>query len=75
MTLGSPLVRELNGDLSSLEEVECQSYYSPLDQVVLPARRGVLPVGPCTALPPTLHQHILSDPRSLEALRQVLLAP
>ncbi|MCP9883989.1 alpha/beta fold hydrolase [Synechococcus sp. ATX 2A4] len=75
LKLGSPLVRELNGDLSGLDQVDCQSYYSPRDQVVVPAWRGVLPVGPSTALPPTLHQHILSDPRSLEALRQALLAP
>jgi triacylglycerol lipase len=72
---GSPLLNQLNSDLRTLETVDCQSYYSPTDQVVVPPWTGVLPVGPTHRLPPTLHQYILSDPRSLAVLENDLLSP
>jgi triacylglycerol lipase len=75
LKLGSPLLRHLNADLEPLQQVECISYYSPADQVVVPGWKGVLPVGPRQTLGPVLHQHILSDPRSLAVLRRELLRP
>jgi triacylglycerol lipase len=75
LKLGSPLIERLNADPTALEGIDCRSFYSPTDQVVVPGWKGVLPVGRCTALPPTLHQHILSDPRSLEVLTRELLEP
>jgi triacylglycerol lipase len=75
LKVGSPLLRQLNSSLEDLESLDCRSFYSPTDQVVVPGRRGVLPVGSCQALPAVSHQAILWEPRSLAILREALLAP
>ncbi len=75
LKLGSPLLRRLNGDLSTLETVDCHSYYCPTDQVVVPGWKAVLPLGPCRPLPVWQHQNVFSEPRSLTILQRELLRP
>ncbi|MCP9849385.1 triacylglycerol lipase [Cyanobium sp. Morenito 9A2] len=75
LKMGSPLIQRLNEDVRSLASVECLSLFTPIDQVVVPGWRGVLPVGKSRSLPATLHQFVLRDPRCLAVLRRELLRP
>jgi triacylglycerol lipase len=72
---GSALLQQLNGDLSSLEAIECCSFYSDLDLVVVPGRRAVLPVGQQRMLPVWTHPQVLRDRLSLEPLAEELMRP
>jgi triacylglycerol lipase len=72
---GSALLRQLNGDLSSLEAIECCSFYSGLDLVVVPGWRAVLPVGAQKMLPVWTHPQLLNDHLSLQLLAEELKRP
>ena len=72
---GSALLQQLNGDLSSLEAIECCSFYSDIDLVVVPGRRAVLPVGEQRMLPVWTHPQVLRDRLSLEPLAAELMRP
>lgn len=73
MRRGSPLLRRLNDDLSSLEGVECHSYVGRFDHMVVPVSSGVLPVGSCTLLPVGNHRNLIRDPRALDPIVEDLL--
>ncbi|MCT0212965.1 MULTISPECIES: triacylglycerol lipase [unclassified Synechococcus] len=73
LKLGSPLLKQLNDAPELLKAVDCRSFYTPTDQLVVPGWRGVLPVGCCEAFPAMSHQAILRDPRALTILREALL--
>lgn len=75
MKPGSPLLRRLNEEPHALAGVDCLSFYTPTDQVVVPGWKAVLPFGPARPLPVRLHQNVLSAPASLEVLRRELLRP
>ncbi|MCT0248593.1 alpha/beta fold hydrolase [Synechococcus sp. CS-205] len=75
MKPGSPLLRQLNEDPQALAGVECLSFYTPTDQVVVPGWKAVLPFGPARPLPVWLHQNVLSAPASLKVLHRELLRP
>ncbi|MFN7629686.1 MAG: esterase/lipase family protein [Cyanobacteriota bacterium] len=72
---GSALLEGLNGDLDQLSRIECHSYYSPLDLVVLPGWRAVLPVGAVSMLPVPTHPQLLRDPAAIKPLAKELLRP
>jgi len=72
---GSALLQQLNGDLSSLAAIDCCSFYSGLDLVVVPGWRAVLPVGEQRVLPVWAHPQLLRDGRSLQPLAAELLRP
>jgi triacylglycerol lipase len=70
---GSALLQRLNSDLASLEAIECCSFYSGLDLVVLPGWRAVLPVGQQRRLPVLTHPQLLRDRQALEPLAAELM--
>ena len=72
---GSTLLQMLNGDLDPLRRIECHSYYSPLDLVVLPGWRAVLPVGAVSMLPVPTHPQLMRDPAAIKPLAKELLRP
>jgi triacylglycerol lipase len=72
---GSPLLRRLNANLDSLRRIDCHSFYSGLDLVVLPGWRAVLPVGARTMLPVLTHPQLLRDPAAIRPLARELLRP
>lgn len=72
---GSPLLERLNGDLATLEPVDCCSFYSAIDLAIVPGWRAVLPVGPRHMLPVLTHPQLLRDPRALAPLAEELLRP
>jgi triacylglycerol lipase len=70
---GSALLEQLNGDLDRLRRIDCHSFYSALDLVVLPGWSAVLPVGARTMLPVLTHPQLLRDQAALEPLARELL--
>jgi len=75
MKLGSPLMRQLNGDFTVLAGIECHSYYCRTDQMVIPPWRGVLPVGSVRALPVLSHKNLIINPQALGPIVADLLVP
>jgi triacylglycerol lipase len=73
MKLGSPLLRQLNGDLTPLGTIDCCSFYCRADLMVLPGWRAVLPVGRRLALPVLTHQQLIRHPAALEPVVAELL--
>jgi triacylglycerol lipase len=72
---GSALLQTLNANLDLLSRIECHSFYSPLDLVVLPGWRAVLPVGAVTMLPVLTHPQLMRDPEAIKPLAKELLRP
>ena len=72
---GSNLLQRLNQDLDPLRRIECHSFFSALDLVVLPGWRAVLPVGQRTMLPVLTHPQLLRDRAALQPLAVELLRP
>jgi triacylglycerol lipase len=70
---GSALMLELNRDLRPLQRIDCLSFYSPLDLVVLPGWRAVLPVGPRRLVPVLTHPQLLWDQAAVHLLARELL--
>jgi triacylglycerol lipase len=75
LKLGSPLLRRLNDKLETLAAVECCSFYSGLDLIVLPGWGAVLPVGARHMLPVWTHPQLLRDRRAVARLAEELLRP
>ncbi|MFM7311995.1 MAG: esterase/lipase family protein [Cyanobium sp.] len=75
MKPGSPLLRQLDQDLSPLRQIECSSFYCPTDLTVVPGWRAVLPVGGRHRLPGLRHDRLMVAPRNLEPLVRELLRP
>jgi triacylglycerol lipase len=69
------LLQRLNANLTTLQDVDCCSFYCEPDLMVMPAWRAVLPIGPGKNLPVRYHHQLLSHPAALEALVDELLRP
>jgi triacylglycerol lipase len=70
---GSPLLGRLNRDLEPLERIECCSYFSALDLMVVPGWRAVMPIGPRHMLPVWTHPQLLWQSAALDPLVRELL--
>jgi triacylglycerol lipase len=75
MRPGSPLLRQLNGDVSALAGVDCCSFWCLTDHMVIPSWTGVLPVGRRQQLPVWSHKQLISSPAALEPIVAELLRP
>ena len=77
MKVGSPLLRRLDRahqqQPERLAQIECHSFYCQLDLMVVPAWRGVLPVGSRRALPVWTHPQLILHPIAIDALTETLL--
>lgn len=75
MRPGSPLLRQLNGDLSALADVDCCSFWCLADTLVIPSWSGVLPLGRRQRLPVWHHKQLISSPAALGPIVAELLRP
>lgn len=75
MKRGSSLLRQLDADLSTLEPVDCRSYYCRTDLTVVPGWQAHLPIGPALAMPVWTHRQLIAHPLALRILGQALLEP
>ncbi len=73
MKLRSPLLKELNEDLSLLKGVECSSYFCRWDLMVFPYKQALLPVGSCFELPVITHKQLISHPNALKVLLKAII--
>ncbi|WP_255011628.1 triacylglycerol lipase [Cyanobium sp. Cruz-8D1] len=73
LKLGSALLRQLNADLTPLQGIDCSSYGTATDLMVLPGWHGVLPIGPRRMLPVWSHQQLLRHPAALDPVVEDLL--
>jgi triacylglycerol lipase len=77
MKLGSSFVRRLERarqqQPEQLEQIECHSFYCQLDLMVVPAWRGVLPVGSRRALPVWTHPQLIMHPVAIQEVAETLL--
>lgn len=73
MKRGSALLRRLDADLSTLEPVDCRSYYCRTDLTVFPGWQAHLPIGPAIELPVWTHRQLIADARALQILSEELL--
>ncbi|MCP9834743.1 triacylglycerol lipase [Cyanobium sp. Aljojuca 7A6] len=73
LKLGSALLRQLNADLTTLQGIDCSSYGTATDLMVLPGWHGVLPIGPRRMLPVWSHQQLLRHPAALDPVVEDLL--
>lgn len=71
----SPLLADLNADLSALDRVDVTSLWTPLDLMILPPESSHLPLGREVLVAAPLHALMLHDPRSLRAVAEALSAP
>lgn len=70
---GSGLLKTLNGNLDTLQRVDCHSFYSAIDLAVLPGWRAVLPIGTRTQLPVATHPQLLRDQAAIRPLSEALI--
>jgi triacylglycerol lipase len=75
LKLGSALLRQLNADLTPLLGIECCSYGTAVDLMVVPGWHGVLPIGPRRMLPVWSHRQLLRHPAALDPVVEELLRP
>ncbi len=75
MKIGSALLRQLKGGAHVLQGLQCHSLYTATDLTVCPGWRAVLPLGTQQALPVLSHRQLILDPRAIEKLVEVLIAP
>ena len=74
MKIGSRLLRQLRRDGDLLQGLECHSFYTPTDLTVMPGWRAVLPVGSRRALPVLTHRQLITHPRAIRRLVDLILA-
>jgi triacylglycerol lipase len=72
MRPGSPMLRDLNGDMSKLEPLHYTSIYTPFDLSIIPATSSRMPVGRNVVLWVPLHPLMTMLPRPLHAVEQAL---
>lgn len=75
MKVGSPLIRRLNADLTPLKGLDCRSFWCPIDTIILPPWKGVLPVGTVQVLPVANHKQLITRPEALGPIGAALLEP
>lgn len=75
MKIGSQLLRQLRRDAALLADLDCHSLYTTTDITVFPGWRAVLPRGSRQPLPVLTHRQLITHPRAIQRLVEVILAP
>ena len=70
MKRGSSLLSQLNNDLTSLEKVECTSFFTKWDLMSFPGWQSKLPIGDSYHLPVMTHKELITNSSSLDILAQ-----
>jgi len=68
MKRGSLLLSQLNNDLTSLEKVECISFFTKWDLMSFPGWQAKLPIGVNYHVPVLTHKELITNPISLDIL-------
>ncbi len=73
MKKGSLLLNHLNNDISSLENIQCVSFYIPWDLTVVPGWQAKLPIGEARCLPALTHRGSILSTSSVKIITQRIL--
>jgi triacylglycerol lipase len=68
MKRGSRLLSLLNNDLTSLEKVECTSFFTKWDLMSFPGWQAKLSIGESYHLPVLTHKELITNSSSLDIL-------
>ena len=68
MKRGSHLISQLNNDLTSLEKVECISFYTNWDLMSFPGWQAKLSIGNSYHIPVLTHKELITNSTSLDIL-------
>ena len=68
MKRGSRLLSQLNNDLTSLEQVECISFFTKWDLMTFPGWQAKLSIGESYQLPVLTHKELITNSISLDIL-------
>jgi len=68
MKRGSSLLSQLNNDLTSLEKVECTSFFTKWDLMSFPGWQAKLSIGDSYHLPVLTHKQLITSSSSLDIL-------
>ena len=68
----SRFLQDLNRDVSILQQIDFTSIWTPLDMMIVPASSSKMPVGKKIVIPVLIHAWMLTDPRILAAVAEVL---
>ena len=68
MKRGSSLLSQLNNDLTSLEKVECTSFFTKWDLMSFPGWQAKLSIGDSYHLPVLTHKELITNSSSLDIL-------
>ena len=68
MKRGSSLLTQLNNDLTTLENVECISFFTQWDLMSFPGWQAKLPIGDSYHLPVLTHKELIKNSISLDIL-------
>jgi len=68
MKKGSRLLSQLNNDLTTLEKLECISFYTKWDLMSFPGWQAKLPVGDSYHLPVLTHKELITNSIALDIL-------
>ncbi|MEH2196384.1 MAG: triacylglycerol lipase [Nostoc sp.] len=71
----SIFLKDLNSDAAILEQVDFTSIWTPYDLMIVPANSSQMPVGIEVIIPVALHPWMLTDSRSLAAVKAALTNP
>ena len=68
MKRGSSLLSKLNNDLTTLEKVECISFFTRWDLMSFPGWQAKLSIGDSYHLPVLTHKELITNSSSLDIL-------
>ena len=72
MKRGSSFLSQLNNDQSSLEKVECTSFFTKWDLMSFPGWQSKLSIGDSYQLPVLTHKELITNPSSLDILVKMI---
>ncbi|MEY3870413.1 MAG: hypothetical protein RLZZ338_4307 [Cyanobacteriota bacterium] len=71
----SDFLQDLDRDVKMLEGINFTSIWTPLDAMIIPANSSQMPIGKEVIINVLFHHLMVSDPKSLNVIREALLAP
>jgi triacylglycerol lipase len=71
----SDFLQDLDRDVKMLARINFTSIWTPLDAMIIPANSSQMPIGKEVKINVLFHHLMVSDPKSLNVIREALLAP
>ncbi len=71
----SDFLQDLDRDVKMLARINFTSIWTPLDAIIIPASSSKMPIGKEVKVNVLFHHLMVSDPKSLNVIREALLAP